>query len=159
MQRAQERRGCGMSLLRGLATVWKTGLELPRVYFRLGVWRRRRGLKPPSDMQSALKRTAKPVIAPFGNQAPAGFPCQTPVSTGGQAASASCVDPAAAKSSTTRTHCGYTYARIPARSLDPRDICRLTHVLSLPQANFNAKEPGHDRTTSVTRSPGRTCPV
>ena len=119
----------------------------------------RRGLKPPADTPSALKRTVRPAIAAFGNRASAGFPCQTPVSTGGQAASASCVDPAAAKSSTRRTHCGYTYARIPARSLDPRDICRLTHVMSLPQTHFHAKEPGHDRPTRVTRSPGRTCPV
>ena len=34
----------------------------------VGAWWRRRGWKPPSDMPSALKRTANPVIAPFGNR-------------------------------------------------------------------------------------------
>ena len=56
-----------------------------RVHFRLGAWQRCRGFQPSADTQSALKRTANPAIAPCGNRASAGFPCQTPVETGGRA--------------------------------------------------------------------------
>ena len=55
------------------------------VQFKLGAWRRSRGLKLPSGRKSALKRTDNPTIAPTGNRALAGFSCQTPVSTGGRA--------------------------------------------------------------------------
>jgi hypothetical protein len=40
---------------------------------------------PPSDTQSALKRTVTAVNSPFGNRASAGFSYQPPVLTGGSA--------------------------------------------------------------------------